>query len=165
MARDDAGPSKAVRKKNEVVVSKESNALEKSKNKLRKQARKREEERELAREDAELEILVDDVLTLSTTGDTISQKSIKVKQKQKAGARAQANGDESDAGSEIEEQEKVLAAKNKKGGMKAFQQRDLVARAFAGDNVVRVSYQIRIPVVIIWLTRSIRTSKRQNAAR
>ena len=49
---------------------------------------------------------------------------------------------DSDVNSELEEQERVASRKSKgKGkanGVKAFEQRDLVALAFAGDNVVQV---------------------------
>lgn len=49
---------------------------------------------------------------------------------------------DSDANSELEEQELAAAAKGKRkgkaNGVKALEQRDLVALAFAGDNVVQV---------------------------
>jgi len=46
--------------------------------------------------------------------------------------------DEDDEGSEVEAQEEALQAKDsKQNGVKAFQQRDLVSLAFAGDNVVQ----------------------------
>jgi U3 small nucleolar RNA-associated protein 14 len=51
--------------------------------------------------------------------------------------------DDEDANSEVDAQEHALQLKKKKGkaekaAVKAFEQRDLVALAFAGDNVVRV---------------------------
>ena len=57
---------KLTKKTNEVVVQKESKALDKSKNKLKKKARKREEvvHDEIAKEDGVVEISLDNVLTL-----------------------------------------------------------------------------------------------------
>lgn len=145
-----AGPGatfKAPRKKNEVVVAKESATLEKSKNKLRKLARKREEERAEAKNDAQVEISTQDVLTLGTgpAGASSGQPKDKdsklaPKKKEKVKGIVAAEGDDSDANSEVDEQEKVLDTKGKLNakGIKAFEQRDLVALAFAGDNVVQV---------------------------
>ncbi|KAJ7017520.1 small-subunit processome [Mycena alexandri] len=52
-----------------------------------------------------------------------------------------ADDDEDDANSEVDAQEQTLQLKKKgkagKAAVKAFEQRDLVALAFAGDNVVR----------------------------
>ncbi|KAK0194413.1 Utp14-domain-containing protein [Armillaria mellea] len=108
--------SKVSRKKNEVVVDKNSNLTEKSKNKLKKQAKKSEKEKAMAQDDAVVEISVENVLTLGKDDD----------------------GDDSDGNSEVEAQEKMLGAKNKgKGKHVAFEQRDLVKMAFAGDNVVQ----------------------------
>lgn len=148
VSRDDVGMSKAARKKNDVVIAKESNTLDKSKNKLRKQARKREEEKEKARADAELEISMDDTLTpgaAASVGLPTEQKPSQAsKAKAAATSGAQTAAEDSDANSEVDEQEKALAQKGKKNGVKAFQQRDLVARAFAGDNVVRVCFLLPI---------------------
>jgi U3 small nucleolar RNA-associated protein 14 len=94
--------SKAPRKKNEVVVDKNSSTVDKSKHKLNKQSK---------------------ALSSNTA--------------------VEAPSDDSDAHSEIEEQEKALSqkGKGKSKGVKAFEQRDLVARAFAGDNVVQVCFR------------------------
>ncbi|KIM82209.1 hypothetical protein PILCRDRAFT_820590 [Piloderma croceum F 1598] len=90
--------SKAPRKKNEVVVDKNSSTVDKSMHKLNKQGK---------------------ALSSNTT--------------------VEAPSDDSDSDSEIEEQEKALSqkGKGKSKGVKSFEQRDLVARAFAGDNVVQ----------------------------
>jgi U3 small nucleolar RNA-associated protein 14 len=133
--------SKAPRKKNEVVVGKDSASLDKSKNKIRKQAKKQDEEKDKARDDAALEISTDDVMILDRSFDliTASSKSMQAESKVKSSnAAANAVADDSDANSEVEEQEKALQRKTKFKGVKAFEQRDLVARAFAGDNVVQV---------------------------
>jgi len=97
--------SKAPRKKNEVIVDKNSSTVDKSKHKLNKQGK---------------------ALSLSTT--------------------VEAPSDDSDSHSEIEEQEKALSqkGKGKSKGVKAFEQRDLVARAFAGDNVVQVCFRFYV---------------------
>ncbi len=111
--------SKVSRKKNEVVVDKNSNLTEKSKNKLKKKAKKTEKEKAMAQDDAVVEISVENVLTL--------------------GKVAVDDGGDSDGNSEVEAQEKMLETKNKKKGKNvAFEQRDLVKMAFAGDNVVQV---------------------------
>lgn len=51
-----------------------------------------------------------------------------------------ADENESDSNSEVEAQEAALTlkGKGKTNGIKAFEQRDLIALAFAGDNVVQV---------------------------
>lgn len=126
--------SKAPRKKNEVIVGKDSAALDKSKNKLKKQTKKLEQEKDKAKDDAMVEISMDNVMAL----DAVNAKD-KVKIKSKALALGDPAVDNSDANSEIDEQEKALQSKGKKKGkVQAFEQRDLVARAFAGDNVVQV---------------------------
>ncbi|KAK0220989.1 Utp14-domain-containing protein [Armillaria nabsnona] len=110
--------SKVSRKKNEVVVDKNSNLTEKSKNKLKKKAKKTEKEKSMAQDDAVVEISVENVLTLGKVADD--------------------DGGDSDGNSEVEAQEKMLETKNKKKGKNvAFEQRDLVKMAFAGDNVVQ----------------------------
>ncbi|KAF9461892.1 Utp14 protein-domain-containing protein [Collybia nuda] len=139
--------SKAPRKKNEVVVSKDSAAITKSKNKLKKQAKRREEEKAKAKDDATVEISMSNVLTLETPASASSSQPSKTAAP-KAPVKASkhpsaANGvtvdDDSDVNSEIEEQEKIanLKGKGKAQGLKAFEQRELVALAFAGDNVVQ----------------------------
>ncbi|KAG7442817.1 Utp14-domain-containing protein [Guyanagaster necrorhizus] len=109
--------SKVSRKKNEVVVDKNSNLTEKSKNKLKKKAKKTEKEKAMVQDDAVVEISVENVLTLGKVVDD--------------------GDDDSDGNSEVETQEKMLETKNKKGKNVVFEQRDLVKMAFAGDNVVK----------------------------
>ncbi|KAG6898857.1 hypothetical protein C0993_003500 [Termitomyces sp. T159_Od127] len=147
---------KAPKKNNEVVVSKDSNSMVKSKNKLKKLARKRGEEKEKAVDDALVEISVDNVLTLDPSSVQsiavpVSKRSLATSSKGKlsrsssAVAQEDANDDD-DANSEIEAQEKALELKGKSKAKlpQAFEQRELVALAFAGDNVVHVR-----PVVLI----------------
>ncbi|KAG6330003.1 hypothetical protein ID866_9086 [Astraeus odoratus] len=132
-----SGPA---RKKNEAVVHKNANAMAKSSNKLKKQVAKGEEERERARDDAILEIDVDKVLTISPPA---SNPSVKSKGKKRLKQQAFINtgnhtpDDDSDVHSEIEDQEKAETSGINARGVKAFQQRELVALAFAGDNVVQ----------------------------
>ncbi|TFK39375.1 Utp14 protein-domain-containing protein [Crucibulum laeve] len=140
LIRDENDAIKAPKKSNEVVVGKDSKAAEKSKNKLKKEARKREEVREKAKDDAAVEISMDTVLSVPGPSSSSRQKDKKGEAKQPV----QDAEDDSDANSEVEAQEKALDAKGKgkgkgKGkakGPRAFEQRDLVALAFAGDNVV-----------------------------
>ena len=142
-------PSGPSRKRNEVRVHKDANALTKSSNKLKKQTEKHQEERERVRDDAVLEIDVDNVLTIPEP-PAPSAPEKKSKRRGKKGASkassgptstAHDEGDESDVPSEIEDQERAVEGKKGSKGVQAFQQRELVALAFAGDNVV----QVRIP--------------------
>ncbi|KAF8837629.1 Utp14-domain-containing protein [Paxillus ammoniavirescens] len=134
-----SGPS---RKKNEVRVHREADSLVKSSNKLKKQVAKREEEKERARDDAVLEIDTNKVLTIAEPSALRPSAKGKGKSKEGASKVATANGDDdSDVHSELEEQERAAGTKtqaNAGKGVQAFQQRDLVALAFAGDNVVQV---------------------------
>lgn len=141
-----------IQKRHEVTVNKNSASAEKSKNKLRKRKEKREEAKEKAKQDAAVDISMSNVMTLGdstpTAGPSKQQKSATAS-KDKGSKSAQLpkaqpieDDDESDANSEVEDQEKLLTdpkgkGKGKANGVKAFQQRDLVALAFAGDNVVQ----------------------------
>ncbi|KAI6030997.1 small-subunit processome [Pisolithus marmoratus] len=136
--------SRLARKKNETVVHKNADALAKSANKLKKQAAKGKEEKERAQDDAVLEIEIDKALTIPDPPTTSSsaKKKGKAAQKPKQGnqpspsAELPADDDDSDVHSEIEEQERIASQAVNTKGIKAFQQRELVALAFAGDNVV-----------------------------
>jgi U3 small nucleolar RNA-associated protein 14 len=128
------------------VVSKDSAAIEKSKDKLRKLSKKNEKDK--AKEDAIVEISLDDVLapnilpepTGTSIQKTIQSAATTSSKFQSSTAAVIASDDDSDLNSEVEEQEKALDRKGKAKayGVKAFEQRDLVALAFAGDNVVEV---------------------------
>ncbi|KAA1468136.1 Utp14-domain-containing protein [Dentipellis sp. KUC8613] len=133
-----AGPSGSGLKKSEVIVAKESKAAEKSKNKLKKRQEEGQEQRDKAREDAELEISLDNVLTVNDAASSSSPAGPSTKHSANGD-----DGDDSDANSEVEHQEKLVAAKGKgkqngkANAVQAFQQRDLIAAAFAGDNVTQ----------------------------
>ena len=122
-------------------MGKHSASAEKSKNKLRKRVKKREEEKAKAREDATIEISLSNTMTLSGDGAVAGPSNLS-----KPVSREDVNEADDSAGeSEVEAQEAALLQKGKgraKGGI-AFQ-RDLVARAFAGDNVVRVRENFHI---------------------
>ncbi|KIK94507.1 hypothetical protein PAXRUDRAFT_443045 [Paxillus rubicundulus Ve08.2h10] len=131
-----SGPA---RKKNEVRVHRDADSLIKSSNKLKKQVAKRGEERERARDDAALEIDTDKVLTIAEPSALRSSATGKGKSSKGAKVTA-ANGDDDEVHSELEEQERAAGAKIQADagkGVQAFRQRDLVALAFAGDNVVQ----------------------------
>ncbi|KAF9237059.1 Utp14 protein-domain-containing protein [Melanogaster broomeanus] len=138
VASTSSGPS---RKKNEVRVHKDADSSLKSSHKLRKQAARRDDEKERARDDAVLEIDTDKVLTIPKPSVSSSLAKGKAKSKEGGAKAVTANDeDESDAHSELEEQERAIEGKNRTNpgkGVRAFQQRDLVALAFAGDNVVQ----------------------------
>ncbi|KAG6856329.1 hypothetical protein H0H87_005530 [Tephrocybe sp. NHM501043] len=149
--RDSEGSSgKAPKKNNEVVVGKDSMATAKSKNKLKKMARKIGEEKAKAVDDARVEISASNVLTLVTTPTTAQSSAGSGSKKASSTAPVKPSplsispvaavhqDDDDDAHSEVEAQEKALDLK-RKGKAKlpqAFEQRDLIALAFAGDNVV-----------------------------
>lgn len=162
---DDTTP---VQKKHEVAISKDSATVEKSKNKVRKRTKKREEEKQKAKEDAAVDISLSNVMTLGSTAGP--SKTAKSKQpSRKRGAQATNNDDdddESDANSEVDAQENVLQSKGKgrAKGVKAFEQRDLVARAFAGDNVVQVSLPYTFSQNYV-LNEHRRTSRMPNSAK
>ena len=130
---------KLMKKTNTVVVQKDSKALDKSKNKLKKQARKGEEEREKAKDNQVVEISLNKVLTLPSGPSSSSPREPVQKSSQQA-VVVQVDEDGSDSNSEVEAQETALTLKGRKktDGIKAFEQRDLVALAFAGDNVIQV---------------------------
>ncbi|KAH8991945.1 Utp14-domain-containing protein [Lactarius akahatsu] len=109
-------------KKNEVAVSKGSDSVAKAKNKLRKRQRETEDEVAKARDDAVLEITPADLLLAS------SQSSRRT--------RARTSDSNSDEDDEVEEQEERLKRKGAGRKYNAFEQKDLVTMAFAGDNVV-----------------------------
>ena len=111
---------------------------------MRKQLGRTEEAIAREAEDAVVEIDLDNVMTLSTDPDAdipaaAKGKNSKDKGKKKVTISEQAKVDSAfrnsdDEGDDVEERAQ------KKG--KAFKQRDLVALAFAGDNVVEVSVQL-----------------------
>ena len=123
-------------------MQKDSNALDKSKNKLKKKVRKREEEREKAKEDEIVEISLDKVLTLPSGPSSSTPEPFRKADRKGSQQTSVAHADEDDSNnnSEVEAQETAvtLKGKGKANGIKAFEQRDLVALAFAGDNVVQV---------------------------
>jgi U3 small nucleolar RNA-associated protein 14 len=128
VARNDkqlSGP-----KRNEIALGKDSTSEVKSKNKLSKKQRQHTDKRELERDDAVVEIANDAAIMLPSNEST--KKLSKKRQKAKVTAVTEA---ESDTNSEVEEQEQLL---NRKKNTNVLRQRELVAMAFAGDNVVRV---------------------------
>jgi U3 small nucleolar RNA-associated protein 14 len=128
--------SSAPRKLNEVVISKESSATEKSKNKLRKRKQKGTDEKEKAKADAELEISTTDFLTLPS--DNAGKTSAQVGARSRGEAASVQDAEGADESNEVNDQEKVLRLKGSASRMAAIEQRDLVALAFAGDDVVQV---------------------------
>lgn len=148
LAHAEDGASGAGLKRSEVVVGKDSKATEKSKNKLRKRKQQRDEEKQREKEDAVVEISLDNTMKGTSASASSSSKLVPVKLAGKGKTKvttAALTDDDSDVNSEVDEQEKALEKKDKgkrggSNGVKAFEQRDLVALAFAGDNVVQVRY-------------------------
>lgn len=118
-------PSYTALKKNDIVVSNDSTSAVKAKNKLRKRQRGTKDEMAKIQEDSVLEISPTDALVAPLKGSLQA---------------AEAGSYSSDGDGQVEEQEDRLVRNGKPpGGMRhVFQQRELVSRAFAGDNVVKV---------------------------
>ncbi|KAJ7123340.1 Utp14-domain-containing protein [Mycena filopes] len=126
-----AGP-KAPRTKNDVVVSKDSKTMDKARHKLAKNEKKMDKTAvAIAQDDEIVEIAMDKILGAN---DLEAQSKPKV-------TTAFADQDDEGANSELDAQEQALQLKKQgkagKAAVRAFEQRDLVALAFAGDNVVR----------------------------
>jgi len=114
--------SYATLKKSEIAVSKDSNSAAKAKNKLRKRQKETENEAADVQDDAVVEISPADLMTESS----------------KSSRQAGPGDDDSDGAGEVEEQEERLKRKGKPPGRSynAIEQKELVTKAFAGDNVV-----------------------------
>jgi U3 small nucleolar RNA-associated protein 14 len=125
-------------KKNDIAVSKESTNAVKAKNKLRKRQRETKGEMAKNQDDGVLEISPTDLLVASSKGSR----------------QAEPGSYSSDGDTEVEEQEDRLKRRGKiAGGTKhAFEQRELVARAFAGDNVIQVRGYLCFDLVRILTT-------------
>ncbi|PPQ66047.1 hypothetical protein CVT24_000229 [Panaeolus cyanescens] len=138
LVRDTDASTKIAKKKNEVVVSKDSKSADKSKNKLKKQMQKLEGTKAQAKDDASVEVTLDNLLAESSSSTPKASQS-KPPKKSAVASSAPLDDDDSDSNSEVEAQEKILEGKGKGKNKNplAFQQRDLVALAFAGDNVVQ----------------------------
>ncbi|KAF7370693.1 Utp14-domain-containing protein [Mycena sanguinolenta] len=126
-APSTSGP-KAPRAKNDIVISKDSKAMDKARHKLAKNEKKLDKTAvALAQDDEVVEIKMN--------------KTLGATEQQKAASKATGGDDDDDANSELDAQEQALQLKKQgkagKASVKAFEQRDLVALAFAGDNVVR----------------------------
>jgi U3 small nucleolar RNA-associated protein 14 len=117
--------TKLSREKNEIFVSKKSSLASKSKAALKKQLARTEDALSREADDAVVEISLDKAMTSSHAKQKPMQKS-KQEGKEKA-KEANPVVDSAFRNSDDEGE-----------GVKAFEQRDLVALAFAGDNVVEV---------------------------
>ena len=117
--------SKQSRKKNLVTGGKDAQGVDKVAAQLKKGLKKTDEGRARERDDAEVEIDLD----VGLLGPGTAAKKGKGKAAKKA-AGAQP-GDDEDESEDGEDDLRV--------GPTAFRQRDLVAQAFAGDNVIEVS--------------------------
>lgn len=127
---------KVSRKKNAVVVGKDSDAATVSKNALKKQQRKASEAQKEAKEDAVVDIDVGKVLRLSVPQTQKGSNTVVTD-----GAKVAGGFEDEEEDEEREEQEAKLVARGKgkgKKGVTMFEQRELVAMAFAGDNVIAV---------------------------
>ena len=149
---------KVSKKKNAVVVGKDSDAATLSKNALKKRQRKAAEAQADAKEDAVVDIDVGKVLTLENAP---AQPPPLPKKQQPppnapitsvSGAKVAGGFEEEEEDEEREEQEARLVARGKgKKGVTTFEQRELVAMAFAGDNVIAVGILV-LAVLRVLLT-------------
>lgn len=131
---------KVSRKKNAVVVGKNSDAATLSKNALKKRQRRATEAQADAKEDAVVDIDVGKVLKLENApAQPAPKKQAQPNAPITSGAKVAGGFEDEDEDEEREEQEAKLVARGKgKKGVTTFDQRELVAMAFAGDNVIAV---------------------------
>lgn len=131
---------KVSKKKNAVIVGKDSDAATLSKNALKKRQRKAAEAQEDAKEDAVVDIDVEKVLTLENApARPAPKRQVQSNAPITSGAKVAGGFEDEDEDEEREEQEARLVARGKgKKAVTTFEQRELVAMAFAGDNVIAV---------------------------
>lgn len=151
---ESADSTKIARRKNELISGNNLTRIQKSDIQMQKQLKKGSEARELQSDDAHIDLDVDNVLELkassaaNSTANGGASHGISKKQKKKEAKKAKhqqiqqdqtqtpvPQDNNSDSNSEIEEQESNIRRGKKPT---AFEQRELVARAFAGDNVIQV---------------------------
>lgn len=127
----DKTSGKRSKAKNEIMLGKNSDAATLSKNAMKKRLRKQTDAVAQAKDDATLEI---DINTVMTLPKDVAGKSRKNQVPQVTGGRDQV--DKAYRDDDLEDEAEVTTHRQKKV---AFEQRELVARAFAGDNVIEVS--------------------------
>jgi U3 small nucleolar RNA-associated protein 14 len=139
LAVGSSSSAKVSRRKNEVVISKESSAGVKSQASLKKRLRKSDVAISREADDTVVEIDLSDVMVLpsSTTGSQLVATSKVSKGQPESDISDKAAIDvafrhSDDEGDDVEERTQK--------GSKVFEQRDLVALAFAGDNIVEVRH-------------------------
>jgi U3 small nucleolar RNA-associated protein 14 len=123
---------KRSRAKNEVTLGKNSDGATLSKNAMKKRLRKQAEALAQAKDDSNLEIDVNTIMSIPKT-DTLN-KPKRASEPTTGHHRVDATYHDDDV-----QEEHGLVGPRTKNGPTAFEQRELVARAFAGDNVIDVS--------------------------
>jgi U3 small nucleolar RNA-associated protein 14 len=139
--------NKISRAKNEVLIGKNSNAAALSKNALKKRLRKGIDAVAQAKDDSILEIDVNSHIPYGKVKENATLQSVKQSHRTPNAKKLQANGShvvEPDLGTDEDTDDDELVSKEipaagGKNRMTAFEQRDLVARAFAGDHVIKVN--------------------------
>jgi len=131
----DGQLSQTAPKKGEISVSKDSTGAVKANHRLRKKQRETKNEVTKVQDDGVLEITPSNLLVASFKGSR----------------QAEPEDYSADGDGEAEEQEEMLKRKGKRRGgtNPVFKQKELVARAFAGDNVVEVCGSI----LTVWYDR------------
>jgi U3 small nucleolar RNA-associated protein 14 len=117
------------------MLGKNSDAATLSKNAMKKRLRKQAEAVAQEKEDSNLEIDVNTIMSIPK-GDTL--KKVRKPKPASEPTTGHHRVDEAYHDDDVEE-ESGLAGPRTKNGPTAFEQRELVARAFAGDNVIDVS--------------------------
>lgn len=167
LALDEDQPSggKVSRKMNKATVSKDSRDSARSAAKIQRHKSKMADVREAEQDDALVEIDPTVVLAgaKAPMAPQIGRAASKAKPAKKV-ANSKSTLVEDGVDSSDEEDDDAQVAAQRGQGPTAFKQRDLVARAFAGDNVVAVRpFLIRSDSMLICFVR--RISKLRNARR
>jgi U3 small nucleolar RNA-associated protein 14 len=152
--------NKLSRAKNEVLVGKNNSATTLSKNALKKRQRKGVDAVAQAKDDSILEIDVNSIIHDKEGKDEPTPQPVKQPHKTQNSKKQQAtslhvvgpNLGTDDDSDDAEPVIKETAMNGRKNRMTAFEQRDLVARAFAGDHVVKVCVLLRLSSALIFAT-------------
>ncbi len=163
----EGSSNKISRRKNEVVVGRDVSLAQKSEARMKAQLGKSTEGRARAADDATVELDETNALAVrrNATKEEDSLEFGKRRKKDKGNfSKANMNvlDDESGSDGEKEAQEEALLKGRK--GLRAFEQKDLVTRAFAGDNVVRVLVHFLLHPLVS-LTHFLRNSRSSSERR
>lgn len=136
---DAESSSKVSRKSNKATVGKDSRDASRLADKVARHKSRQADAREADEDDAMVEVDPSNVLaSVKAKAQPQITAPAPVKEKKKGGATTKTTMEEDEQSSDEDDEEQHEAQRGR--GKLAFKQRELVARAFAGDNVVAVSY-------------------------